>query len=595
MAARRLVPGLVLGGLLAVGLGLRLWGIGFAASTPVGRPDEEILAVGALHLFQHPYDRLDTGWPDLFFKLWHAVFWLEHQWHRLRTGGEVNMGCLVAINSIAAYLPIRILSALFGTVTAWVVGLLAKELAPERQRAALWGTALYAVNYLVGRDAHFGVSDALLCLEIALALLFCARAVNHNSWWLTLAAFVAGTAFSTKYSAVGLLFPLAAAAEILRPQPARPRAAIAWAAPAWVVGVLLWSPDILSHWSAFVAGFTGHASRYTALETPLGAIFYPLVVFPTAFGWVGLLLCLSGLILCLRARAGVMVAIYVVMVYGCLLGPLHAIFVRYGSPLVPALAAAGGVAAAALVERLSVQLPAIPSALVGAALGLVVLAPPAARLLAFDRLLARADTRDLAQDWLNAQGPDKVVWSEGVYGQVHAIAPSVAAVCRSELPAALWRPVPVILAPTAPQAPGPNEVQTTVNTRWLPIRLANQPATAGGGQAEWERIGFLGTQRFVIWEYDQRTVAGDLHAASAPDFLSRARGPRAIGWVVGGSPTPTERPLDPCWSPAAGFSPGDLERPTWDAVDGFLAPFDGFGALARPGPDVAIYRNRCKP
>jgi hypothetical protein len=48
----------LLAAILAVGLGLRLWGIGFSASTPVGRPDEEFFAVGALHLFAGPYDRL---------------------------------------------------------------------------------------------------------------------------------------------------------------------------------------------------------------------------------------------------------------------------------------------------------------------------------------------------------------------------------------------------------------------------------------------------------------------------------------------------------------------------------------------------------
>ena len=80
--------------ILAVGLGLRLWGIAFAASTPVGRPDEDIFAVGALHMFGRAYDRLDTGWPDAFYRLVHAVLWLEHGFYRVRHGASGRcLGC----------------------------------------------------------------------------------------------------------------------------------------------------------------------------------------------------------------------------------------------------------------------------------------------------------------------------------------------------------------------------------------------------------------------------------------------------------------------------------------------------------------------
>jgi hypothetical protein len=587
---RRLPPKVILGAILAVGLGLRLWGIGFSASTPVGRPDEDIFAVGALHMFGRPFDRLDTGWPDGIFILCHAVLWLEHAWYRLRYGFDANMGCLVAVNSIAAYLPVRVVSAVLGTVTAWIAGGIAGELAPERKDAPLWAAALYAVNYLVGRDGHFAVSDALLCFEISLALLFCARATTRNAWWLVAAAFWAGTAFSTKYSAVGLAFPcVAAAVEAIRRERAGARIPVACAVLAGLVGVLLWSPDIATHWSTFRGGFVSHLSRYGALNTPAGAIFYPRTVFPAAFGWPGFLLCLGGLFCCLRRRTGVFLVVYVFMFYACILGPVHAIFVRYGSPVVPALAAAGGIAASLLRQRLAKR---APPWLAWTAVALIALALPASRLVAFDRLLVQRDTRDLAQDWLVAQGPNQVVLTEGSYGQVHAVDASVVAVCKQELPANLWRPTPILLAPTRPQAAAPGELEWTVNPRWLPVRLSNAPALAGQGEAGWERIGFLGAERFVIWEYDQRLALTDLHAPSAPDFLSRAEGPRAIGWVVGRSDR--VRPIDSCWVPAASFSAGQQDAAEWDTVDGFLVPFENFGVMDRPGPQISIYKNGCK-
>ena len=591
--SRQLRSTLLLAGILAVGLGLRLWGIGFAAGTPVGRPDEEIFSVEALAMFVRPYDRLATGWPDLAFKLWHAVLWVERAWYRLRYGEgvDVNLGCLLAVNPIALILPVRVVFAVLGAATAWIVGRLAAEIVPERaEAAALWATALYALNYLVGRDGHFAVSDALLCFEIALTLLCCARVATRGAWWLVAAGVCAGTAISTKYSALGLAFPCAAAAvELSQRERRRAAVPIACAVVAGAAGLLFWSPQIVTHWSEFRAGFAGQLGRYAANQTTPGSIFYPTVVFPTTFGWPGLLLCFAGLAWCARRRAGISLVVYAFMFYACFLGPLRLNYGRYGSPLVPALTAGGGIAAALLVERLSGRLP---RGLALALVALLALALPTARLVAFDRLMARPDTRDLARDWLAARGADKLVVTEGFYAQAHAVDASVAAVCRQELPPALWRPVPVLLAPTAPLTPAPGELQSTVNPRYLPDRLSNAPAVAGQGEAGWERIGFLGAQRFVIWEYDQRAALTDLHAPSAPDFLSRAEGPRAIGWVVGRSER--TRPIDHCWTPAASFSPGAQDAATWDRFDAFLVPFKDFGAMDRPGPEISIYRNACK-
>jgi len=589
--SRRLRSKLLLAGILAAGLGLRLWGIGFAAGTPVGRPDEEIFAVEALAMFVRSYDRLATGWPDLAFKLWHAVLWVERAWYHLRYGDGVNLGCLLAVNPIALILPVRLVFAVLGAATAWIVGRLAAEIVPERAEAAgLWATALYALNYLVARDGHFAVSDALLCFEIAATLLCCARAATRSSWWLVAAGFCAGTAVSTKYSALGLLFPCAAVAvELLVRERRRAAAPLGCAIVAAAMGLFLWSPQIITHWSEFREGFASQLGRYAANETTPGSIFYPTVIFPAAFGWPGLLLCLAGLVWCARQRRGISLVVYAFIFYACLLGPLRLNYARYGSPLVPALTAAGGLAAALLVDRLSER---VPRRLALALVALLALALPTARLVAFDRLMARRDTRDLARDWLAARGADRVVVTEGVYAQAHAVGPDVAAVCRRELPDALWRPVPVLLAPTAPLTPAPGELQSTVNPRYLFDRLSNAPALAGQQEAGWERIGFLGAQRFVIWEYDQRAALTDLHAPSAPDFLSRAEGPRAIGWVVGRADR--RRPLDPCWTPVASFSPGRLDAAIWDTFDAFLVPFEHFGAMDRPGPQISIYGNACK-
>jgi hypothetical protein len=580
--------------ILLAGLGLRLWGIGFAASTPVGRPDEELFAVEALAMFVRRYDRLATGWPDLAFKLWHAVLWVERLWYRQRFGPGVNLGCLLAVNPSALIVPVRIVSALFGAGTAAIAGRIAADLLPERAAAAgLWATAIYAVNYLVCRDGHFAVSDPFLCFAAALALLGCLRATTNTPWWLVLAAFCAGTAFSIKYSAVALVFPCTVAAvelgQRLGRRAARP---IACAVAAAVAGALVWSPDIVVRWGEFRDGLFGHLGRYHTARTSIGLVFYSRTVLPTAFGWSGLVLCLFGMGWCARRHRGLSLLTYAALYYLCVLGPLRLSYARYASPLVPALAATGGVAAALLTARLSTRLfGRWPRALALTAVALLAIAAPAARTLAFDRLMARADTRDLARDWLAAHHPGEIVLTQGIYAQVHAVDGSVDRVCRQELPRPLWRPVPVLPAPTGPLAPAPGELTGSVNLQWLGVRLANRPASAGMGEAEWARIGFLGAQRFVVWEYDQRVGLADLHDAGAPDLLSWAYGPRALGWTAGQRET---RAIDACWKAAVRFSPGDQDAATWDSADAILAPFSDFGVLERPGPEIVIYQNACK-
>jgi Dolichyl-phosphate-mannose-protein mannosyltransferase len=586
-------PRVLLALILGAGLALRLWGIAFSSSAPLGRPDEEIFSVEAMAMFARPCNRLATGWPDGFFMIWHAVLRMERAYFNFRYGaGSTSLACLLAVRPLAVLLPMRILSALLGTVTAWVVGRLAAALAVERAcPAALWATALYAVNYLVGRDAHFGVSDAVLCLEIALTLLGCVKAMSRGPWWLVAAAFCAGLAFSTKYSAAGLAVPcvLAGGFALARFR-GRAAAPVACAVVAAAVGVWLFSPHILTHWHELRAGLSRHALRYEAAHsTPIGLVYYPTTVFPAAFGWPGWILCLAALAFHARRRDHAPLTGYLLVFFVVFLGPLAQVFVRYGSPLVPALAAVGGIAAAGLCERLSER---APHAVVVPALALLLLAAPAAHLVAFDRVLARADTRDLARTWLVDRGADKVVLTDGAYARVQAIDPGLSAVCRRDLPEELWRATPTLPPPLGPGPDHPIEPEPFFKKRWRGSGIFGRPVRAGLGEPGWEQIAFHGAVRNLYWESDRRWGPSALAAPGGPDYLVEARGPRAIGILVGVGPS--DPPAPRCWAPAAHFSPGALDAAEWDRCDAFLVPFMRLAAVQRPGPEISIYQNVCR-
>lgn len=560
---------------LGAGLGLRLWGIAFAGSTPVGRPDEEVFAVEGMQMFAGHYSRLATGWPDGFFMIWHAMLRLERAWfHFVYGAGTVNLGCLITVRPLAVILPVRVLSALLGTATAYVVGQIASSLAPSRARqAALCGAAIYAVNYLVGRDGHFAVSDTALCFGVALTLLACTRAAAGKLAWLPWAGFFAGCSFGIKYSGVGLLVPCVVAGAIAVRQRRREAVGpVLLAVAAGIVGTILLAPQVLAHWAEFKQGLFGLADRYNPgtgpLRAPRGWIFYPVIVLPESFGLPGYLLCLAGLASVLRRVpwAGAPLGTYVVAYYALLLGSLQLVYVRYGSPIVPALAAAGGAFAVEVIDRLCARI-GLPRLAATASLAVVTLALPAVRLAEFDRFLSRSDTRDLARQWLISRGAGKTVLTEGGWAHVQAVEARHATICRQELPAALWRPTPV-------------------------LAVSRQPTPSGMGAPGWGAIGFAGTLWYVFRESEQREFLPDLRADAAPDFLVQARGPRSLGSLSGED---NLGPHDPaCWHEAAHFSPGNLEAPEWDGYDAFFTPFVGFRELQRPGPEIFVYENRCK-
>lgn len=336
--------------------------------------------------------------------------------------------------------------------------------------------------------------------------------------------------------------------------------------------MILLAPQVLTHWADFQQGLHGLSDRYeTGIEpprAPRGWIFYPLFVLPASFGLPGYVLCLAGLAFKMRKTPWLSAPLgaYVVGCYTLLLGAVQIVFVRYASPLVPALAAAGGAFAVDLVDRACARID-LPRMAATASLAIVILAPPAVRLAELDLLLSRPDTRDLAREWLVSRAAGKTLLTEGNWGHVQAIEAQHATICREELPAALWQQTPV-------------------------LAVSHQPTPRGAGEQGREGISFCGSNWYLFWESQQRESLPDLHADTAPDFLAQARGPRSFGLQYGESYWVARDPA--CWHEVAHFSPGDLNVGQWDNYDALFLPYVDFSTLQRPGPEIFLYENRCK-
>lgn len=563
---------------LGLSLALRLWGIGFSGSTPRGRPDEEIWFIEALRFFNPAplFRSLELGYPEGIVLVFHALLRVQERALTLLHGREVNLACLFAVRPLAVLLPPRLLSAAAGTAACLFTGLTVRRLAPApdgagaqdpvvagRAAVALGALAL-GCNYLAGREAHFGGTDTLVALGVAAALYLLVRAVQEGPRFLLLAALVAGAGFGLKFSAAGLALPclVAGVAATMRERAGVLRA-LGWAlASVWAAaaGFALFSARALAHPELLWRSLLGQSDRYDpsgralylldpSAVTPPGWWFHASVTLPAAFGVAGLLAALAGLWLAARRdlRAALVLASAAVGFFA-LIAPIRLLFVRYASPLCPALAVGVGVVLAWSLQRFGRAGAAVVCA--------VLLGPPLVRLVQLDLLLARPDTRDEASAYLIAHGGPVV--SQGAYAEhVHALEPGALAACSAVLPESLRRAVPV-----------------------LPADTRDWGALVAAGRAGWPELANEALWRKIGSHQDPLQAR---YVAQAVSLLECGRR---------GKPG-SARPLDPRWfALEKTFSPGAPACGSYvDLFDSFFVPFSGFAGQERPGPEVLIFRN----
>src|SRR5207245_2580451 len=150
--------------------------------------------------------------------------------------------------------------------------------------------------------------------------------------------------------------------------------------------------------------------------------FYATTVLPAAFGWFGLATSLCGVVMAVRRDrlAGSVLAIGAAAFFLPLV-TLRAMFARYGSPLAMFLSIGLGVFLGAASTFFHSRARGWTAMAASAAIVLAALGPPARRLVQLDRILTRADTRDLASAWLVGRGPDATFVSQGAYARIHGL------------------------------------------------------------------------------------------------------------------------------------------------------------------------------
>lgn len=305
----------------------------------------------------------------------------------------------------STYLLARLNGALFGTATVALLVPLGALL--FSRRAGLLAGLLLAVAFIHVRDSHYGVNDVPGTFLLTLSLYAAARALGGaERRWLLLAGLAGGLATSTKYN-MGFFFVPILAVGLLRWR--RTKAGrtgllltLVLAGGAGAAGYLAGTPFTLFDFPRFWADFQvqyGYGNQRW-LGQPLAPV--PLLYLTSllqGFGALPLAAGLIGLAQALRRqRAAAILLLAFPLVYLAFLVPKQLFFPRFVIPLLPNLCLLAAYGLPAVGARLKTR----------AALGLLVgltVAQPLALSLVHNRLLFQADTRVLANEWIQANLP----------------------------------------------------------------------------------------------------------------------------------------------------------------------------------------------
>jgi hypothetical protein len=335
--------------------------------------------------------------PDYFVNP-PAYTYLVHFLFAVRWGtSPQSVGPAFAGNPATAFEIARAASAVLGAAAVLFTAVAGARLLESRRVGILAG-ALLAVAFLAVHYSHFALNDAPTLAPAALCLVGVAGIYRRGRRRdFALAGIALGLAIATKYTG-GILVVAVVAAAV---------AAGRWrglllAGALTVVAFLVADPYALLDIHAFHQGLTAQTETASSEGGKLGLQHvsgwrYYAGAGTWAFGWLPSLAALGGAIgLAIRDRRLALILLPAPILLYLYLGHQTRFFARWLLPVYPILAILAAYAAVEVTRRW--RHAWIPAGVLLCAQGLVF-------SVHNDLVLARADTRQLARDWLVAHVP----------------------------------------------------------------------------------------------------------------------------------------------------------------------------------------------
>ena len=317
-----------------------------------------------------------------------------------------TIGGAFAADPTTAFALARAASGFLGALAVALLAIAGARLFEDKRVGALAG-ALLAVAFLPVHYSHFALNDVPTLAPLAAALIGIAGIYRTGrTREYALAGVALGVAIATKYQAGIVLVTLVAAAFASPVVHARVRN-LALALGLLVRGLRGRQPVRAARPRGLPRGAARSRPRpparraaSSASRTSSGWRYY-LGTFTWGFGWLPSLFALGGAVaLAVRQRRLAILLAPAPLLLFLYLGEQARFFARWMLPIYPILCLLAAYAAVALVDRLRVR----PALALGA-LSVLLLAQGLVFSVHNDRVLARADTRWVAREWMKANIP----------------------------------------------------------------------------------------------------------------------------------------------------------------------------------------------
>jgi hypothetical protein len=398
LGAERLRWGLAVGVLMAGALALRLWGVKQGLPYAYNADENAHFVPKAIQLFGH-------GWNPHYFVNPPAYTYVLHLVFALWYGGREGVSSTFAIDQGQVFIIARVVSAIAGTLAIWALYLAGSRFFDRR--IGLLSAALLAVAFLPVFYSHLALNDVPTLAPICLSLWGTAGVLRDGRrHYYMLAGVGLGLACATKYTGGIVLLPLLGAVALRRDAKG-----LVLAGVLSVLAFFVANPYAFIDHGAFHQGLV-HQS--TAADDALGklgltqssGIAYYLWTFTWGLGWVpAIAAAVAIVVLALRDPPAFVVLAPAPVAFLLFMGTQGRFFGRWLMPIFPLACILAAYLAVRAVDALAARRPALAPVLL--AVGAVALCGQGlVYSLHSGRVLARADTRNLARDWLVANVPE---------------------------------------------------------------------------------------------------------------------------------------------------------------------------------------------
>jgi hypothetical protein len=398
LGAERLRWGLAVGVLMAGALALRLWGVKQGLPYAYNADENAHFVPKAIQLFGH-------GWNPHYFVNPPAYTYVLHLVFALWYGGREGVSSTFAIDQGQVFIIARVVSAIAGTLAIWALYLAGSRFFDRR--IGLLSAALLAVAFLPVFYSHLALNDVPTLAPICLSLWGTAGVLRDGRrHYYVLAGVGLGLACATKYTGGIVLLPLLGAVALRRDAKG-----LVLAGVLSVLAFFVANPYAFIDHGAFHQGLV-HQS--TAADDALGklgltqssGIAYYLWTFTWGLGWVPAIAAAVAIVaLALRDPPAFVVLAPAPVAFLLFMGTQGRFFGRWLMPIFPLACILAAYLAVRAVDALAARRPALAPVLL--AVGAVALCGQGlVYSLHSGRVLARADTRNLARDWLVANVPE---------------------------------------------------------------------------------------------------------------------------------------------------------------------------------------------